>query len=437
MNKECVYLSHMGKDAVYQLGDKVNLKTKTGMMEHFDDIDLRDKKDKPINPFAIWCKSAYRRKCERLTFYPSFDYKGPDFNTFTGFTIQKDQAVEDKAALQPLLDHIKTIWCKDNELYYEYVLNWMAHLIQKPYEKIKVALALKSTFEGAGKGCVVDKLIQIIGDNHACQVADDNDLFGDKTATLSGKVLLDLDEAVWGGNKKAKGILKNMITEKTVRIRKMHTDAYKEPSFHALIFCSNNDWFLPANSNSRRYFALELDNRWVGKETPESKAYFDPIWAIKTENLAHFLYNRDISKFDPRQVPITDLLKEQAAFSLSSVETWFRSCMEEGVFVDAGEYQDAKVYKWNDWIPRDVLYRMYKTEMAGGYGVRDKSNFGKEIRKLCDFEERRLHGVRGQKFKATLKDTMAEWNANRGDNVETKKIKCFKQNKGELIPVDD
>ena len=74
-----------------------------------------------INPFTIWCKSAYRRKCERLTFYPSFDYKGPDFNTFTGFAIQKDQAVEDKEALQPLLDHIKTIWCKGNELYYEYV----------------------------------------------------------------------------------------------------------------------------------------------------------------------------------------------------------------------------------------------------------------------------------------------------------------------------
>ena len=69
--------------------------------------------------------------------------------------------------------------------------------------------------------------------------------------------------------------------------------------------------------------------------------------------------------------------------------------------------------------------------------MRDKSNFGKEIRKLCDFEERRLHGVRGQKFKALLKETIAEWNANRGDNVETKKIKCFKQNKGELIPVDD
>ena len=34
------------------------------------------------------------RKCRKLTFYPSFDYKGPDFNTFAGFAIQKDQAVQ-------------------------------------------------------------------------------------------------------------------------------------------------------------------------------------------------------------------------------------------------------------------------------------------------------------------------------------------------------
>ena len=428
MNKQCVYLTHMGKEGVYQLGDTVNLKTKTGMMEHFDDIDLRAKLPAGssltvaprVNPFTVWCKSAYRRKCERLTFYPSFDYKGPDFNTFTGFAIQKDQAVENKGAIQPLLDHIKTIWCKGNELYYEYVLNWMAHVIQKPYEKIKVALALKSTFEGAGKGCVVDKLMQIIGVNHAGQVANDTDLFGDFTSTMSGKVLMDLDEAVWGGNKKAKGILKNMITEKTVRIRLMRTDPYPEPSFHAFIFCSNEDWFLPANSNSRRYMALDLDNRWVGKETPESKAYFAPIWAVKAENLAHFLYNRDISKFDPRQVPITDLLKEQAAFSLDSVESWFRNCMEQGEFVD-DEYE--KVYKWNAWIPKDVLYRLYKKEMSGGYQkLKEPNKFWPAVKKLSDYDEQRVNSKRQAKFKVSLKESVIEWNAKRGDNVEVQKI---------------
>jgi hypothetical protein len=432
----------MGKEGVYQLGDTVNLKTKTGMMEHFDDIDLRAKLPvgssltvpPRVNPFTIWCKSAYRRKCERLTFYPSFDYKGPDFNTFTGFAIQKDQAVEDKGAIQPLLDHIKTIWCKGNELYYEYVLNWMAHVIQKPYEKIKVALALKSTFEGAGKGCIVDKLMQIIGDNHACQVANDTDLFGDFTSTMSGKVLLDLDEAVWGGNKKAKGILKNMITEKTVRIRKMHTDAYQEPSFHAFIFCSNEDWFLPANSNSRRYMALELDNRWAGEETPESKVYFAPIWAVKAENLAHFLYNRDISKFDPRQVPITDLLKEQAAFSLDSVESWFRNCMEQGEFVD-DEYEN--VYKWNAWIPKDVLYRLYKKEMGGGYQkLKELNKFWPAVKKLSDYDEQRVNSKRQAKFKVSLGESVIEWNAKRGDNVEVQKINVIIKEKVEVNTSD-
>ena len=442
MNKQCVYLTHMGKEGVYQLGDTVNLKTKTGMMEHFDDIDLRAKLPAGssltvaprVNPFTIWCKSAYRRKCERLTFYPSFDYKGPDFNTFTGFAIQKDQSVEDKAALQPLLDHIKTIWCKGNELYYEYVLNWMAHVIQKPHEKIKVALALKSTFEGAGKGCIVDKLMQIIGDNHACQVANDTDLFGDFTSTMSGKVLMDLDEAVWGGNKKAKGILKNMITEKTVRIRLMRTDPYPEPSFHAFIFCSNEDWFLPANSNSRRYMALDLDNRWVGKETPESKAYFAPIWAIKTENLAHFLYNRDISKFDPRQVPITDLLKEQAAFSLDSVESWFRNCMEQGEFVD-DEYEN--VYKWNAWIPKDVLYRLYKKEMGGGYQkLKELNKFWPAVKKLSDYDEQRVNSKRQAKFKVSLEESVIEWNVKRGDNVEVQKINVIIKEKVEVNTSD-
>jgi len=203
----------------------------------------------------------------------------------------------------------------------------------------------------------------------------------------------------------------------------MRTDPYPEPSFHAFIFCSNEDWFLPANSNSRRYMALELDNRWVGKETPESKAYFEPIWAIKIENLAHFLYNRDISKFDPRQVPITDLLQEQAAFSLSSVETFVRNHMEVGDFVVRRDHiEDDRTYSWNDWILQDTLYQMYKKEMGGGYGMRNESWFWRDLTKICDFD-RRIKSSRPQiKFKKTLVESVAEWNAKRGDNVNTQKI---------------
>eukprot|EP01048_Picozoa_sp_COSAG05_P002740 COSAG05_NODE_118_length_17779_cov_4.419231_6_plen_760_part_00 len=433
MNKQCVYLSHMAKEGVYLLvRDDICLKTKAGMMEHFDDIDIRNKDDKRINPFTVWCKSAHRRKYQKLTFYPSFDYTGPDFNTFTGFAIQKEQAIEGN--VQPILDHIKTIWCKSNEQYFEYTLNWMAHVIQKPYEKIKVALALKSTYEGAGKGCVVDKLMQIIGDNHSCQVANDTDLFGDFTATMSGKVLMDLDEAVWGGNKKAKGLLKNMITEKMVRIRMMRTDSYQEPSYHAFIFTSNEDWFLPANSNSRRYFALELDNRWAGVETTESKAYFDPVWAVKAEHLAHFLYHRDISKFDPRQVPITELLKEQAAFSLDSVEAWFRNCMEQGEFVD-DEYEN--VYKWNAWIPKEVMHRLYKKEMGGGYGkLKEPNKFWPALKKLSGYDERRKGVPREVKFNVSLEESVTEWNAKRGDNVEVKKVNVIEKKKDEVNPSD-
>ncbi len=314
----------------------------------------------------------------------------------------------------------------------------MAHVIQKPYEKIKVALALKSTYEGAGKGCIVDKLMQIIGDKHSCQVANDTDLFGDFTSTMSGKVLMDLDEAVWGGNKKAKGLLKNMITEKMVRIRMMRTDSYQEPSYHAFIFTSNEDWFLPANSNSRRYFALELDNRYAGPETPESKAYFDPIWAVKAEHLAHFLYHRDISKFDPRQVPITELLKEQATFSMSPVEKWFRNCMEEGEFLSTYEHVDEQGYEeiekyihWNAWHTKDKLYHLYTKATKGVYGnLRESGDFFKKLYKLLDSlglkyemkKQAEFSYRRCFKFTDTLEDTVAVWNAKRGDNVETQHI---------------
>ena len=65
---------------------------------------------------------------------------------------------------------------------------------------MSVVLCLKSK-QGAGKGVVFDALSRIIGDAHYAQVSNANNVFGDFNGTLEAKILTDLDEAFWGGDK--------------------------------------------------------------------------------------------------------------------------------------------------------------------------------------------------------------------------------------------
>merc|ERR1712146_221695 len=74
-------------------------------------------------------------------FYPDHkDSHGHDcppnmLNIWNGF---QGQFLEyDMNAIEPILHHIRTCWANDNEGIYDYILNWLAHIVQYPYKKTK------------------------------------------------------------------------------------------------------------------------------------------------------------------------------------------------------------------------------------------------------------------------------------------------------------
>ena len=71
---------------------------------------------------------------KRVDFIPK--HEGNDrsiFNLFTSFKAKKgyDEIAESK--IDKILWHIKYIWCKNNDDLYNYIINWLAHLMQFPY----------------------------------------------------------------------------------------------------------------------------------------------------------------------------------------------------------------------------------------------------------------------------------------------------------------
>ena len=299
-----------------------------------------NEKDEPINvdPFKLWCEWIERKEVRAIGFDPSEKPKKDIFNLWRGYNVSKELAETysvEKA--QPILDFIKEIWAEDNEDTYDYILNYFAHIIQKPEIKMGVLLALKSK-QGAGKGIILKKLEEIIGDDHYCQNSNADHLFGNFNGQLEGKVLVNLDEAFWGGDKKMEGVMKNKITEGKQTINKKNKEAYTIECFANYIISTNNDWFAGTTEDDRRYYCQALSNKYAGRSTKAKELIFKKVLDAPCEAFAKFLYNRDISNFSARIFKKTKLSQEQVERHWNSVKVWWNMVMKDGGFTIDGEF---------------------------------------------------------------------------------------------------
>jgi len=80
-----------------------------------------------------------------------------EFNLFTGMAHTYNPAFEvDTCKFDLLTKHLLEVWCSGNVANYEWMLSWFANIIQRPQQKIGIAVVLWSEAEGAGKGIIVE-----------------------------------------------------------------------------------------------------------------------------------------------------------------------------------------------------------------------------------------------------------------------------------------
>ena len=308
-----------------------------------------------IDPLKSWLHWDERHEVEKIEFDPRSRDNDKIFNIWRGYEISKVMAEQhSKLDAQPILNHIKEIWCNGVEEDFQYVMSYLSHIIQKPWIKTGVCLSLKSK-QGGGKGVVLKLLEAIIGDTHYSQNSNAGHLFGDFNGLLEGKILCNLDEAFWGGDKKLEGQIKNKITEGKQSINKKNVNHYSILDFCNYIITTNNDWFAGVEEGDRRYYCLELCNKWAGRANAENEAYYKTILEVRPEAFANVLYNWDLTDFNPRKFNKTKLGQEQVERNWNSVKVWWNMVMKDGGFMFKGDF-----IEWNKVFVRNEEFKQIK-----------------------------------------------------------------------------
>lgn len=326
-----------------------------------------------IKPFKLWRSDMRRNQWGGIIYDPTGAETG-NYNLWKGFKITP-QACRDYSEndAKPLLDHIWDIWAQRDEDHYNYILDWFAHKIQRPSKKMAVTLCLNSG-EGAGKNVVLNKFFDIMGNNYD-SVANANNILGDFNATLEGKVLLNFDEITYGGDHKTNNRLKALISEDYVHINKKHKEVYKMRSLADFIFTTNEDYFIGVTGDSRRYCPLSLSDKWVGIQTDECFDYFKRIRDTPAEAFAKVLYERDISRFNPRKFKKTPLFQRQVEKSWTSDIRWLYQALFSGHIAN---YGGSKTLLWGKLPPKEETDFHYEAYGSSNETDVDKIGFMSE-----------------------------------------------------------
>ena len=357
---------------------------------------------------AAWITHPKRRTfLDGVVFDPSRQ-AGPDYlNLFRGFAV----APQAGAPFDLIHDHVVQVLASGNNQHADYIFSWLADIVQNPAEKPGVALVLKGQ-KGVGKDTLAEIMKAILGRRHSAHVASTQRLTARFNAAFATALLIHVEEAIWGGQQDAKGVVQSLITCPSLPLERKNVDTVEVDSYSRLLFTTNESWAVPATADERRYAVFEASSC-----RRNDRAYFHALYQqIGNGGLAGFLaFLQDWEApegVDLRDPPRTRGLMEQKLAGLRSVERWWYEVLSDGELQapDTDSAFDADENS-EDWlkspllVSREVLrdtYREWMRQMRYHGDPKGAAEFGEVLRTLCpELEDCRptVNGRRVRKYR--------------------------------------
>lgn len=332
---------------------------------------------KPVGMW--WTSHEHRRSYDGLVFSPGKEVPG-HYNLWTGFRFE---ALPGDCSLY--LKHTLVNICSSNKDHYDYLVGWMAQLVQKPHLPAQTAIVLRGK-PGTGKGRFVETLGDLFG-QHFLAIRDAKHMIGRFTQHLERTVLLFADEAFVGvTGSGSESILKGLITERDLLIEGKGTTARVQSNCLHLILAGNDDYVVPVGSFDRRFFVLD-----VGEGSMQDRTYFEDMdrqmQAGGYAALLHHLMTYDISTYDVTKVPSTRAHMEQKMRTLKPIDEWWYAKLQDGCLI-GGEWPE-KV--WAMELQTDLV------EYLKQFNSRGDTNSSKLGKFLCKVMQ--APGTPGSRFR--------------------------------------
>jgi hypothetical protein len=308
-----------------------------------------------------WFNQARRRQYRKVVFNPAGSVDG-EYNIYKGFAIQPREGNYH----EPYLDLVKNVICSGVEEHYDYLIKWMARVVQYPATQSETAVVMTGV-RGTGKTSFCGYFRDLFGP-HGESVDNMDHLLGRFNSHLADKLVVVAEEAYHVYDRRSESSLKELITGKRRAIERKGYDVTWGENFVHLMMTSNNHKVVPAGDYERRFFVLEVsqcrmsDKQYFGaiQESMQKDAK-EGFLGLGYANLLHFLLNIDLTGFEVRTVPKTKALVEQQSYSLTKELEWLLDKLQMGIWFATNTGASTK---WEGPIVKTLLYDDYQQYMT-------------------------------------------------------------------------
>ena len=345
-------------------------------MEQYSRQDLLQNEENNIladgTPFVKkWLTDPEMKEYNKVDFFPKQDAPAGCYNLWKGFAMEP--VAGNHEPFQRVLWYISG---KDKKVF-DYVENWLALIIQKPWMKTLVALIFYGE-EGVGKDTFWDAIGVILGREHFYNTKDpENNVFAKFNSAVARKILIKFEEANFQTNKENADKLKSIITCKEDNIEKKGKDVITLNSYTNVVMTTNRDIPVVLSETDRRYVLIQSSSDvrnnaefWYPLVNHEDGLLRNPAVLSAYH---HYLLHKDISNFSPqRDRPITDFYRDVKQTFLPYHTRFFQRQLE----------LDPEREETLEWTSH-ALFRAMK-ESAPAELKLNETRFGRDMRVYVD-----------------------------------------------------
>jgi hypothetical protein len=347
--------------------------------KYFDEKQQKKYKDDPFLSILMIDILDNLKLTGRLTKFQNFVFepyflKEPSYiknklNLFNKFELIEDNKWFDTKTNffegSHIHNHLCYYLCDNNPEIYNYVLDFIAHIIQKPNEKPDQVLLFKSA-QGDFKDGLFEFITKMIGVKYSIDFLSIDNFFNNFNFEQEAKLITLINEVCEGGfgseSFKRHNEYKGRITGKTLRIEKKGIDAYTINSYSRYINFTNFDRSMLIENTDRRFVMIKSNSEKAG-DTIYFKPLFDSLEDIDfIKSAFSFFAHRDISLFNSHKGPNTAFKDESKLSSLNNSLTFIKDLWDFRDFDDNFRIHTSALFTLFD--------RAYRREYGLSSGIK-------------------------------------------------------------------
>jgi hypothetical protein len=259
------------------------------------------------------------------------------YNQWPGFATQASAEGSDNHILAYLLELV----CAGNPEYLQWVLQWLAAMVQDPARLPGTALVLRGGV-GVGKTTLTDIMRRLVGDRLSLVEDKPGRLVGVFNASLEGKVLVGMEEAFFAGDRSNHGALKHLITSGTLTVEQKYEKARAVRNMAHVIMTTNDHWAVPGSESERRFNVFD-----VSPSRQQDREYFGALRreleSGGAERFMHRLMYEIVIDWSAISRPLqTQALLDQQLESMDGLRRWLLERLRTGLLPGGGSTPRAE-----------------------------------------------------------------------------------------------